>query len=119
MTRESPRKLGCKANTLIWASVLMANGIAQASSYTGPVVLMRTNASQTTTGNIRVTIETDTATSCSSPGWYSYDLPEASVGKVWTAILLAALNSGRQVTLAGQGNCDPYGYEIVFYVDAR
>jgi len=40
------------------------------------------------------------------------------VGSVWIAILLAAIHDGHSVTISGTGNCDPYGFEIVNYIDA-
>ncbi len=94
-------------------------GIAHASSFTGQVVTVRSAASPTTSGNTRISVQVAGTTSCSLNGWYSYDLPEASVGKVWTAILLAALTSGRSVAISGTGSCDPYGIEFVSYIDAK
>jgi len=105
---------------LIAAVTPMAAGVAHAAgtTYTGPVLDIRTNSSQYTSGNIRVSIQTNTTTSCGSFGWYSYDLPNGSVGNVWTAILLAAIHGSRSVTISGTGTCDPFGYETVNYIDA-
>ena len=115
-----PLKHRMRIPTLIAAVTLMAAGVAHAAgtTYTGAVLDIRTNSSQYTPGNIRVSIQTNTTTSCSNSGWYSYDLPNGSVGNVWTAILLAAIHGGRSVTVSGTGNCDPFGYEIVYYIDA-
>jgi hypothetical protein len=39
---------------------------------------------------------------------------------MWTAILLAAIHDGSNVTIMGGGsnNCDAYGIEEVSYIDA-
>jgi hypothetical protein len=93
----------------------------QASSYTGPVLDLRTITSPQT-GNLRVSIQIAGAgtTSCSFPGWYSFDLPSGPVESMWTAILLAAIHDGSNVTIMGGGsnNCDAYGIEEVSYIDA-
>jgi hypothetical protein len=116
MVRQPQRRM--MAMMSIAAAALLAAGVAEASGYTGPVLDVRTNSSQYTPGNIRVSIQTNTTTSCNGFGWYSYDMPDASVGKVWTAILLAAIHGGRSVAIGGTGTCDPVGYEIVYYIDA-
>jgi len=104
----------------IACAALIAGEAAHASgtSYTGPVFDIRTNPSQYTAGYIRASIQTNTATSCPNFGWYSFDQPPAPVGSVWIAILLAAIHDGHSVTISGTGNCDPYGFEIVNYIDA-
>jgi hypothetical protein len=94
---------------------------AHASSYTGPVLDLRTITSPQT-GNLRVSIQVSGTgtTSCSYPGWYSFDLPSGPVESMWTAILLAAIHDGSNVTIMGGGsnNCDAYGIEEVSYIDA-
>lgn len=102
-------------------SIGLALSVAHASTNTGQVVDIRSNL--TSTGNTRLSILiTGNGTNCSSNGWYYVEYPDtgtgAGAGKAWLATLLAALNSGRQVTIAGTGACDPYGLEGINYIDA-
>ena len=94
------------------AGMLLASS-AQASIYTGQLVYVKTQPSPTTPGNTRVSIFTNTVTSCPFSGWYAFDLPNSGVGAVWEAALLAALASNSQVVIEGSGNCDAYTTETV------
>jgi hypothetical protein len=92
---------------------------AQASTYTGTLQKVLSSASPTTTGNTRVSIYTGSTTSCTgNPGWFSFDLPSASVASMWNATLLSAITVGKSVTINGVGTCDPYGLEIVSSISA-
>jgi hypothetical protein len=98
---------------------LVFAGGAQASSYTGTLQQVLSSASPTTSGNSRVSIYTGSTTSCTgNPGWFSFDLPSASVASLWEATLLAAITAGKSVTINGLGTCDPYGLEIVSSIGA-
>jgi hypothetical protein len=105
------------------AGLIGSAGIASAagSLYNGLVLDVRSAASPSTPGNVRVSIQVAGTTNCTSTGlgsWYSYDLPDGAVSKLWAATLIAALHSGRPVNIGGTGNCDPYGIETVYYIDA-
>jgi len=104
---------------LMFAGVLLASA-AHASGYTGTLQKVQTSASPTTSGNTRTSINTGNVTSCTGTyaGWYSFDLPSASVGSVWLATLLAAITTNNQVVIVGTGTCDAYGLEIVEYIIA-
>ena len=92
---------------------------AQASVYTGTVQEVLSSASPTTVGNTRVSIQTGNTTSCTGfAGWYSFDLPSASVASMWEATLLAAITAGKTITINGTGTCDNYGLEIVGSIGA-
>lgn len=94
-------------------------GAAHATNYTGTLQQVLSQPSPTTTGNTRVGIQTGNTTNCSgNPGWYSFDLPDASVAGMWEATLLAAIAAGKTVTINGTQSCDPYGLEIVASIGA-
>ena len=108
---------------VLWMMVAVAAGLicgdATASEYVGTLVLARSAASPTTSGNTCVSVQVAGApSSCGSDYWHSYDLPDASVGKTWTATLLAALATGRTVRIGGSGTCDACGLETLYYMDA-
>jgi len=66
-----------------------------------------------------MSVFTGATTVCAGyPGWFSYDLPSASVGTAWTATLLVAVATGKAVTISGNGTCDAYGLEIVNSISA-
>ena len=107
--------------TLIAIALTLGSAFAQASTYTGTILTLQSLASPTTTGNIHIGVQTSGTNACvgsSYPNWYSIDLPIASVGPTWTAILLAAITAGKAVTVVGTGTCDQNGSEIVFSVNA-
>lgn len=99
-------------------ALTLATG-AQASVYTGTLQEVLSSPSPTTPGNTRVSIQTGSTTSCTGfAGWYSFDLPSASVASMWEATLLAAIATGKTVTINGAGTCDGYGLEIVGSIGA-
>jgi hypothetical protein len=94
-------------------ALILATG-AHASVYTGTLQAVLSAPSPTTSGNTRVSIHTGNTTSCTGfAGWYSFDLPSASVASMWNATLLAAITAGKSVTINGLGTCDSYGLEMV------
>lgn len=98
---------------------LLFSGTAWSSTYTGQVLSVRTALSPAASGHVRVSIQISGTTSCGNSSWFSFDLPdESATGKLWAATVLAALHSGRSVTIAGTGQCDPYAIETIYYVDA-
>lgn len=104
---------------IVAVMALIFTGGAEGSSYTGTLQQVLSSASPTTSGNTRVSIYTGSATSCTgNPGWFSFDLPGASVAPLWEATLLAAITAGKSVTINGLGTCDPYGLEIVSSIGA-
>jgi hypothetical protein len=103
---------------------ILSSGALQASpsTYSGPVVQVKSQPSPSTTGNVRVSIEVQTSPNSPCTGfsgiWYSYDLPDGAVAKMWGATLLSALASGRSVAIVGTGTCDAYNIEVVSYIAA-
>lgn len=99
-----------------------AASVANASSVTTQVLDVRMNASTVTAGSARVSVLTSGSNSCSTGGWYAFEYPDsgsgAAIGKVWAASILSALASGRQVAIYGTGTCDPFGIEILSFIDA-
>ena len=96
-----------------------ATSSALASTYTGPVPLIRALPSVISTNSIRFGILVSGTTACSSSGWYGVDLPDTSATvKAWMAILLAAQSRGANVSIGGTGVCDVYGAEGISYIDA-
>lgn len=93
-------------------------GNAVASTFTGRVLTIRSAPS--VTGNTRVSVQVIGApTSCPYAGWYSWDLPDSSTAaKIWSAALLAAIHSERNIGINGTGQCDQYGIETIYFVDA-
>ena len=91
---------------------VLATGAAQASNFSGHLVEVFV-APSGTPGNIRVSISTNVATSCSNFGWYSFDLPSGGIGSVWQAIVLSAIQSGGPVKIQGSGICDSSSVEVV------
>jgi hypothetical protein len=86
---------------------------------TARVMTVRVNS--TATGvRVSVALAAPTTTSCSGSHWYYYEYPNSApaAGPVWTAILLAAQASQRAVTISGDGICDSYGLENVYYIDS-
>jgi len=63
------------------ASCVLAASRAEASSYVGAILTMRSLVSPATPGNSRVAVQISGATSCPNSGWYVFDLPDAGVGK--------------------------------------
>lgn len=104
--------------SLLGVIVPVASAQTTGSNYTGPVLDIRSQPSPTTPGNVRVSIETSGSSVCTDAPWYSYDLPDGPVEKLWSAILLSALVSGRSVHIGGSGTCDAYNIETVSYIDA-
>lgn len=105
--------------TMFAVLFIIAGATAHASVYTGTPGQILSQVSPTTSGNTRVSIATGGTTSCSGyPGWYSFDLPNASVLPTWVATLLAAVVSGKTVNINGSGTCDAYGLEIVASINA-
>jgi hypothetical protein len=100
------------------AAILLAAGVAHATTYTGTVQRVQAQASPTTSGNIRISVYTGSTTSCAGTGWYAFDLPSGGLGSVWDAIVIAAVTGATQVTIAGTGTCDAYAIEGVSYITA-
>lgn len=89
-------------------------GSAQATTFTGMVKQIQTEASPAIPGNIRVSIFTGETTSCTGfPGWYSFDLPSVGLASTWVAILLSANAANQQIGILGTGSCDPFDVETV------
>jgi hypothetical protein len=110
-------------NLVVAAAALLAGAIlpvAYATTYTGQVTGIQSQPSPTTTGNIRVSIHVTLAAGCSGFGgmWYAYDLPAGPAASMYGAILLAAINTGRSVTVFGSGSCDSYNVETVNAIEA-
>jgi hypothetical protein len=90
---------------------------------TSTVVDVRINAAQVQPGYTRVSVRTNGTSSCGGGGWFAFqyapsDGTSGLVGKAWLASVLAALQSGRSVTITGTGTCDFFGIEVVSYLDA-
>ena len=97
-----------------------AMGSAAASTYTGPVNLLRMSPSPTAPNTIRFGVLISGSSSCSNSGWYAVELPDSSAtAKAWIAALLAAQARGANVTIAGNGVCDAYGIEGIWYIDGQ
>jgi hypothetical protein len=91
---------------------------AFASTYTGPVLAIRSAASEITSNTVRFSVHISGSTACTNSGWYSAEFPDASgTGKVRIATLLAAQARGSNVTIAGTGACDSYYIEKIYYID--
>ena len=101
------------------AALLGLMSLAHASEYTGTVLTFRTNPSQTTAGYVRVSVQVAGATSCSSSGWYSYELPDGATSNLFGQVLTNAIVHGRQVHIGGKGTCDPYAIEQLYYIDLK
>jgi hypothetical protein len=83
----------------VLVGLVASAGIARAtgSLYNGLVLDVRSAASPSTPGNVRVSIQVSGTTTYTSTGlgsWYSYDLPDGAVSKLWAATLIAALHNG-------------------------
>jgi hypothetical protein len=90
---------------------------AFASSYTGRILSINTQASPFTQGNVRVAVEVPAGTtSCGNNYLYVYDLPAGPLATMWGAQLLAAYVNGRSVTITGNGTCDQYAVEGISVV---
>lgn len=108
-----------------WIALLLlasAASFANASTLTGQALDVRANASITNPGFARVSIQMSGSTSCAQNGWYAFEYPDsgsgAAIGKVWAESLLSALAHGRQIRMVGNGTCDGFGLETIFYIDA-
>ena len=51
---------------------------------------------------------TGTQTSCQAWGFYAFENAETGTGRLWTALLFAAYEQGRTVTVIGSGTCVSY-----------
>lgn len=94
-----------------------AAAFAQASEFSGTVLAVRTNPSQVTPGNVRVSIQTSATTGCATGGWYAFDRPGDATQQSWSAILQAAVAQNGRVHIAGTGACDNYQVETVSFID--
>ena len=111
-------------NSILATMVFFAGAIAPvayATTYTGEVTGLQSQPSPNTPGNIRVSIQVTLTTGCSGFGgkWYSYDLPGGPAASMYGAILLAALQTGRQVIITGSGTCDSYNVEMVSAIEVQ
>jgi hypothetical protein len=107
------RTLAC-----LMAVAAMSNAVA--STYSGPVPVTRVLPSTIVPNAIRFGVFiSGVTTSCSLTGWYGMDMPDTSAtAKAWMAILLSAQARGANVIIAGNGVCDSYGNEGIWYIDA-
>jgi hypothetical protein len=124
MTPCKARRAGnCRRSTaLAFLGLVMASSSVHATDYVGKVVSVVSAVSPSTVGNVRVSIQLPATygSPCTAYGgvWFSYDMPDGAVGKMWAATLLAAVAGGRDVSITGTGTCDAYGVEMVRAIGA-
>lgn len=87
---------------------------AVASTSTGVIGSFRMSAGASPA---RVSILLNSPTVCPIDGWYAFEDAHSGLGEVWKTGVLAAYNTGRQVTIVGTDTCDQFGVEQIHYID--
>ena len=90
--------------------------LAEASTLSGRIQTLRINEG---TSPARVSIRLNGTTACPTSGWFAYENAATGLGLVQTQGLLAAYQSGQQVTIVGTETCDAFGVEEILYIDLQ
>ncbi|MEH2438558.1 MAG: hypothetical protein V7K25_30910 [Nostoc sp.] len=102
---------------LVASFVLLTTPMAFASVNTGTIKQLRLDNVSTGTPRVSIQLIPNQNTSCSAQGVYAYNNAVTGIGSLLTQGLLAAYQSGQQVTITGTGTCDQFGIEKVQYID--
>lgn len=106
----------CLAKALwIGLCLTMFQAETHASSLTGTVQTIRANTGATNAARISIWMEGDT--DCPTNGWYAFDGADTGIGRIWTDLVLEAVQSGKQIAITGTGACDAFSVEGISDID--
>ena len=104
------------ALSIALVALLGMGSIASASSVTGKITNIRVSAGTTSD---RVSIFMGNTTACTSQGWYAFENADSGLGKSWLDALMMALIFGKQISIVGNGTCDPMSVETINLIDFK
>lgn len=104
------------AKSLCLGSCLIALAAGtEASTLTGGVQMIRANSGFGE--SVRVGIQLSGNTDCPTNGWFAFERADTGISKLWVDLATTALQTGKQLTIIGTGQCDEWGVEGVFNID--
>lgn len=96
----------------------LASG-ACASTYTGQITFLQFGPVDSVKARVSIQVAARTVPCGTATTYFSYEGADTGIGKIWTAVLIAAQQSGKTVHIAGTGTCDQYGIETINHIELR
>lgn len=88
---------------------------AEASTLTGRVQMIRANAGSGE--SVRMGVQLSGSTDCPAGGWFAFERADTGVSKLWADLAATAVQTGKELTITGTGECDQWDVEGVFNMD--